>query len=382
MILEKCKTKNDIIFLYTGSPLPAMLDLIAHAKQTGLNPLLVLLDRGENELILDSSLINYDIIRIDVGYKKVELNRFLTLPKLLLNIRRIILSNLTPGGIILTCAYDMLLFAQLINLFHSFKIRHQVRDLNALQLNNGIVPEFFKQIERVLLLGVEKVIISSPKFATDYYENIYKGEIILLENVPQKSVWTDFKRQPRNNGELVIGYIGILRYKESLFNLIETVERLVKEGQNIKVVFAGGGKCSDLKEIQGRISNQCVFEFSGPYEYAKDIKQLYQDVDLIYAVYDENMRNCQIAMPNKFYESILSKIPLLVAANTFVGEQTLKYNIGEVVSLKEKDSLYNLLKSISQHDSWYKNALDTLQDLSAESLYNEFNKAMAKSVAH
>lgn len=379
-MIETVEAKHNFLFLCTGIPLPAMLDMISYAKKSGLKPLLVLLDRGEKDLIIDTSSIDYEVLRIAVGYKSLELKRFLSLFGLMLKIEKVILRNLKSGGIIVTASLDMLFFARLATVFRVYKIRHQVRDLHSLQLGEGVTSSVLKLFERILLLRVEKIIVSSPKFATDYYQNLYSGEVVLLENVPRKAVWNGFKRRSRGNNEFVIGYVGILRYKDSLYMLIDTVEKLVKEGLNIKVVFAGGGMGSDLADIQGRIKVRGVFEFSGPYEYSKDIKRLYQDLDLIYAVYDEYDRNCQIAMPNKFYEAIISRIPLLVAANTFVGEQTLKLNIGEVVSLSNRSDLYDLLRAVTQPDSWYENASDALRKICPDSLYIEYEKSLAKSV--
>ena len=357
-----------------------MLEMISFANISGLNPILVVLDRGEEQLIIDKSLLGYDIHRINVGYKEVDLRRLLSVPGIFRKLRKVITNKLEPNGTIVTSSFDMLFIARLLNIFHNYKIRHQVRDLHALQLGDGAFSWALRQLERSLLRRVEKIIVSSPKFSTEYYEKIYSGEIVLLENVPQKSVWSEFTRRRRANGEFVIGYIGILRYKESLYKLIETTERLAKEGMKIRVVFAGGGRAVDIADVQSKISASGVFEFRGAYEYSKDIKRLYQDLDLIYAVYDENNRNCQIAMPNKFYESILSKIPILVAANTYVGEQTLAHGIGEVVSLSDANNLYHLLRTAAEPNSWHARASNKLQRMSPDIFYARHEQAMAKSV--
>lgn len=370
----------DILFLYNGVASPAMLELIFFAKQSGLRPLLVVLDRGEDQMVFDSSLLGYDVVRLQVKYKKVELKRFFTIPILYRRVKRIVNRELGATGIIVTTSLDMLFIARLVAMFRHYELRHQVRDLHSLQLGTGLLSSAVRLFERMLLRRVARIIVSSPRFATDYYEHLFAGEIVLLENVPQEVVWTGFQRRPRGDGIFIVGFVGVLRYKESLYELIETVERLSEEGMKIKVVFAGGSMAQDLADIRNKILQPELFEFSGSYEYAKDIKHLYQDLDLIYAVYDENNLNCQIAMPNKFYESILSKIPLLVAANTFVGEQTTKHGIGEVVSLTQTDNLYELLRSAPKPGSWYGKASTKLQEMSPDDLFAQYEKALAKSV--
>jgi len=373
-------TKHQILFLYNGAPLPAMLEMISYAQKQGLLPLLVLLDRGDRRLVIDSSLTDYEIIRIHVDYSTVESKRILSMPSQFRKIRSIITTELKSGGTIITSSLDMLFIARLATAFGDYEIRHQVRDLHELQLERGLVSSVLRFFERMLLKRVTRVIVSSPKFASEYYDELYSGEIVVLENVPQRAVWQGFKRTSRTEDVFTIGYIGVLRYKKSLYRLIDTVEKLVDEGFSIKVKFAGGGTAKTVADLKARITNHEIFTFSGPYEYSKDIKSLYADVDLIYAVYDESNRNCQIAMPNKFYESVLSAIPLLVAANTFVGDQTKRYGIGELVSIRHETNLYELLRAVFEPNSWHAQASDRLRSMSYERFYENFDIALSRSV--
>ncbi len=372
--------RHDILFLYNGAATPAMLEMASFARDSGLRPVLILLDRGEQQLIMDSSLLGYDVIRIDVEYKRVDLMRWMSFPSLLFKVRKQIDRELASGGRIITSSFDMLVIAWFASIFRGFEIRHQVRDLHSLQLGESLSSRVLRFIERVVLRRVQKLIVSSPRYVTDYYSKIYSGESVLLENVPQQSVWEGFERKPRADGTFVIGYIGVLRYLDSLFALIDAVEKLADEGVKVKVVFAGGGIASDVHALKARARNKALFEFHGPYEYSKDIKKLYEDVDLIYAVYDERIRNCRIAMPNKFYESVLAGIPLLVASNTFVGEQTLKEGIGEVVALSEPVCLYDLLVSATRRTGWYSAALERLRQKSADGLFAQYRLAIQDSV--
>lgn len=378
--MSKTKNSHGIIFLYTGNPLPAMLDMVLHAQKAGLNPLLVLIDRAQNDLLIDQSLVEYEIVRIPVLYSSVEFRRFSALPGIVVRLNRIIRNELSKDGIVITSSFDMLLMARAVGLFVNLRIRHQVRDLHALQLGKSFLCKLLRWVERWLLVGVEKVIVSSPRFDRDYYAGIFSGEIILLENVPLKKVWDGFKKTPDDDDGFLIGYVGILRYKKSLYQLIDTVERLAARGFNIRVFFAGGGMGSDFEDINSRISKKELFEFSGPYEYSRDIKRLYSNLDLIYAVYDSSDANCQLAMPNKFYEAMLTGIPIMVAKDTFVGEETERLGIGATVDLQKEGDLDLKMEAVFKKNSWYAEAVDSLSLLDTLELYDEYENAMHKSV--
>ncbi|SJZ74236.1 glycosyltransferase [Sediminibacterium ginsengisoli] len=374
-MMKVFQEQNDIIFLISGRPLPAMLDMAFYSTNHNKKVLVILLERGEDDLRIDKSIINFELITITVPYKTVDLKRIISIPAIYKKIKHIIQSTLKPGGIIFTASYDLLLFAYFIAGTKRYKIRHQVRDLHALQLSDSAKARFFIALEKSLLKRVEKLVVSSPEFGDKYYKKIFSREIVLLENLPAKNVWDNFKKE--KSSFFSIGFIGILRYKPSLYQLVDAVEELNGKGIEMKVLFAGGGNSRDLKE---KIKVENLFEIQGPYEYAKDIKDLYRALDLIYAVYDNKDRNCQLAMPNKFYESIITGIPILVASGTFIGKMVEQLGIGATVSTGDKDALITLLSNTEQPGSWYQRALKNLTEIDITPYYEAYEKAMKRSV--
>lgn len=366
----------DILFLITGNPLPAMLEMAFYAQNSGLNVAMIILQRGEMDLLIDESLVNYEITTINVAYKSTGFKRFSSIPFVYRRLKKVINNKLKPDGVLITASYDLLLFSHFISYGNQYRIRHQVRDLHSLQLSNTLISKFFVFIESILLRKVESIIISSPEFNNKYYKKIYKGEVIVLENTPLKTTWKGFKKKKKGD-VFNIGFIGIIRYKESLYQLVEAVESLYAKGMNINVLFAGGGGVEDLKT---HINNFSLFEFKGAYEYSKDIKRLYSKLDLIYAVYDNQDKNCQLAMPNKFYESIISKIPIMVASGTFVASEVERLGIGKSVKTGDAINLELLLSQINNSNSWYDQALKALKTIDPEKYYSNYYEAIKRSV--
>jgi glycosyltransferase involved in cell wall biosynthesis len=204
----------------------------------------------------------------------------------------------------------------------------------------------------------------------------------ILENIPRKTVWESFSKKEFGTQPFIIGFIGVIRYKKSLFRLIRAVEKLSEDGFKVRVKFAGGAMGDDLDELKSFIKNRALFSFSGPYEYSRDIKKLYSDVDLIYAVYDEHDLNCQVALPNKIYESMITKIPVLVAQKTYVAARVNRLKIGAAIAIDEPADLYQKLLAIFQTDpNWYFESLQLLQNNFTDELYNAYDKAIDRSVA-
>lgn len=373
---NRAEYRWDIVFVVTGKPLPAQLHKAAYAQRAGLRVLMVILERGVDDVKIDKALISFDVRTINVSYKGVELRRIWSSVAVYWQLRKIVGGGLKPGGVLMTSSYDLLLMARVLNIGRRFKIRHEVADLHALQLSGSLLSRMLVSLERILLRGVDRLIVASPEFVTKYYGKLYAGRVVLLENVPDPETWTGFVRAPPD-GRFRIGFIGIIRYPESVRQLILAVRQLAAEGLPVTAEFAGGdagGLLSDLTEGESN------FERRGPYEYTKDIKTLYSNIDLIYAVYDSQDRNCQIAMPNKFYEAIIAKIPILVARNTFLAQEVQRLGIGAAVMSGDVDGLAALLRQATMPGSWYAQALERVKAVDATPYFAGHNRALATSV--
>ena len=73
-----------------------------------------------------------------------------------------------------------------------------------------------------------------------------------------------------------------------------------------------------------------------------EITSIYADVDLIWSVYDTSLQNVRIAMPNKFYEVILSRIPIVVAENA-LANRVYKAGIGICVPCDNAETIAKIL---------------------------------------
>ncbi len=367
----------DIAFLVSGRPVPAVLDMAFHAQKAGLRAVMIILDRGVSDLMVDPAFITFEIHTINVSYQKVSASRLFSFPSTYRAIRRILRPRLKPDGIICTAGYDLLLLARLFCVGRLYRLRHQVRDLHRLQLSGGVAGWLFVNLERIMLRRVEQLIVSSPKFHEEYYRKIYSGKVVLLENTPARRTWMGFSRAARKDAVFNIGFIGIIRYEKSLRQLATAAKVGVEEGRAFRVIFAGGTANSALLK---EIADSPIFEVLGAYEYTRDIQRLYANVDLIYAIYDSYDRNCQLAMPNKFYEAIIAKIPIVVAKNTFVEAEVLRLGIGASVVSGDSDGLLQLLREVDRADGWYAKACARLRELDAEAYFVAYDAALSESV--
>ena len=125
-----------------------------------------------------------------------------------------------------------------------------------------------------------------------------------------------------------IGFVGIMRYADPIFKLIDAVSDIHLSGEPIKCNIAGGHMGDLLAEVKSRIRHPSVFHFEGVFDYEVDIKRIYSELSVIYAVYDKDDPNCNLAMPTKYYESILARKPIMVAKGTHIASVVERAGIG------------------------------------------------------
>ena len=367
-----------IVLLYSGSPLPAMLELGFVSASRGDDVRMILVDRHVNDLSLDKALVNYPVTTISSPYNGLDARRLLSFPLTVWRIGVYLFRFARPGCVLITSTLDMLIIAKIFGWFRITRIRHQVRDLHALQLGDGVLSQLLRAIERWLLKNCELLMYSAPAFYEKHYRALYSGPAVLLENLPRPAVWRSFKRQPRSRRGLKIGYVGIIRYLNPLLNLVDAIEVLARRGVDCSLLIAGGG---DSLSLQQRVTMPERFIFKGKFEYTSAVAGLHSDVDLIFAVYDRFDPNCQLAMPTKYYESLVTRIPILVSEGTYIGDLVERTGVGRAVDGESVASLVGALEEVAQPDSWYANAQAKLAAMDISAMYALYDLALARAVA-
>lgn len=298
-----------------------------------------------------------DAISDDTGYgnKIRKLTNLLSFAK---NVKRHI-QKFQPE-IIHAIDFEMLAIANTIP-SKRHKIIYEVYDIKF--FSNQTINLFRTTIERILLKKNKYGMILASPFFKEYYKKLLKGNLpntIILNNKPSKRVEINSKEncivgkvQKGLKYEIIIGFIGTVRYKDILLNLIESACQF----KNIKILIAGGGP--DYKIIEQYIAENNLSVkviLTGPYD-SNQIKEIYDICDYIWAAYPSKDENVKYAISNKFFESRVYGKKSIVSQNTLLGDTVEKYNIGYTVNPYEIDSIINVMSQLTLNDE--NNGFDT-----------------------
>lgn len=294
--------------------------------------------------VLDNNKIEYDICCWDrknevnssynnyFVFKNVENKSYFKLFNFL-NFRRFILRILKKNKYDCVIVFTIQLSVFLSNfLLRNFKKKYilDIRDYSPV-----LKVSFFKSIFEKLLKHSAFNCISSPGFKSW----LPVGEYVISHNI----AGFNFSNQTKNklffkNPVINILTIGILRDMDANSKLIKNLVNKSK----YRMQFSGDGPATKLIEEfvkTNKISNVIT---TGRYNKSDEI-DIVNSADLINILLPWNL-NSRTCMANRFYLSVMCRVPMIVDANTTQSEFVEKYFLGVVVSPKE-----NIEKKISEY---------------------------------
>ena len=188
---------------------------------------------------------------------------------------------------------------------------------------------FYKKIVDKLVDNSFFAAISSKGFLRFLNDN---ERIITCHNISNveeiKETCADF----RNKKQITIGFLGNIRYFEENCKLIDALANNPK----YKLVYIG--KPNVDCDLEGYCKNKSIKNvvFKGEFKN-EDKPKLYKEIDLINAVYGNNSLEVTTLLPNRLYEGLLLKKPVIATNDTFLGDVVKVNKVGLCLNLDDRN---------------------------------------------
>ena len=252
---------------------------------------------------------------------------------------------------------DTLALFKLCTMFQSYdtKIAIEISDLRSHTYTDSFKSKVMRTIEKFMFKFVDKLIVTSPKFYDMYYNTLFKGEPFVLENKPLSNM-IPAKLEKKNSDKVIIGIVGLLLQGKPYKTLFETI----KDNDKYEVHIYGKGIFEELvNEYANKYEN---IKFFGEYNFFQDSAKIYSTLDILYMPYDttDGSLNNKVALPNKFYEAMYFKVPIITSKGTYLGELVEKYSIGQSLACCKEKELRDGLKEIIENKVQYVSNLNHL----------------------
>lgn len=250
---------------------------------------------------------------------------------------------------ILHVIYPNMLIAAFIATFgRRIEIVYDVWDANHSQQMSWLQSLFF----RTLLSKTRLVFTTSQGFVDDFVleNDILKenARVSYVSNAPYRLPTTPRKTassaQRFVDGPLVIGCVGNLRVPKQLQMLFDAVETVRATGRDVRIRLSGAGSRKQM--VRHAADSKQFVEYTGPYDYRRDASRLYQQLDLVYAVYPLEVYNYKVHVARRLHDAVLSATPIVVSRGTHMSSIVMEEQVGWQIGDRSMEELISLLQEV------------------------------------
>lgn len=229
------------------------------------------------------------------------------------------------------------------------KLAVEISDLREFVFKNSFMSKRIRAVERyVYARYVDKLIVTSKKYYSYHFEKFFKKEVFVLENkmLSYEQV-NDVSIQKHKNEKTIIGIVGLLLRKEEYIQLFETY----KNHPEIEIHIHGIGHYQHIVEAYAEAHENIIY--FGPYNVFTDAQRIYNSLDVIYLVYDSKQisLNNRLALPNKLYECMYYKVPIICSKGTYLEEIVVGLGIGTSIHYKQANAIKDTVAHIIKHSA-------------------------------
>jgi len=330
--------KKKILFLFGNRPTSLIVNMAALLNQAGYNCLVAYHARSgsrvEIPLPSGADFSKYDFISTNVG-KHWLVRSFGRIRALCWFTVRV-----WKESPIVVHAWH---FDTLIAAYFSLLVRPRTKLIFHMQDTypwmRGLIG---RVVQKVVYKRVDQFFVTARPFENEFLRKFHliqkQKPVVFMPNVPLRSMFSEHRERMNPEG-LTIGYFGFIRGRSAISSLINAVESVSEQGYECRVVFAGIGV--ETEYVRELAEHNSQVDFLGPYKY-QDIEDLYSQVDILYAVYDDGYDK-KIHLAYRLCEAINCGLPIIVTKDTHMAELTEHYKVGASVTCGDSENLVSIL---------------------------------------
>jgi glycosyltransferase involved in cell wall biosynthesis len=181
----------------------------------------------------------------------------------------------------------------------------------------------------------------------NYYNKKYSTNFKVVHNIPIYEKSKTNTLEQKNNAQKTIIYQGAVNVGRGLELLIDTMSYL----KNYQLIIVGDGDIlSDLKELVSKKQLDNNVQFLGK-KTPLELKNITPLANLGVSVEEDLGLNYHFALPNKIFDYIHAKIPVLVSDLPEMAAIVKQFQIGEIIKDRTPKKLALQIEKILENDT-------------------------------
>lgn len=232
----------------------------------------------------------------------------------------------------------------LISLLMPVKYFYEEPDLVHTYIKLKPIKFILDKLDKKIIKNSFETIFTSEGFQRYHFGIRQIKNISIIPNRLNKSIDTKiaFHKKATDINNIKIGFVGSIRF-ESVINFAKV---MISSFPTHEIHFFGTIDRTVKKQVEQLRMYPNVY-YHGPFTNPNDLPMIYKKIDLLLSTYDAKFQNVQYAEPNKLYESIFFRTPIIVSSGTFLSEKVSELGIGYSVDPLMENEIIKLINDIS-----------------------------------
>lgn len=229
---------------------------------------------------------------------------------------------------------------------------YEESDLVHTYMNNNAVIWVMERIDKFIISRSSLTVLTSEGFAEYHFQNKRPSNLVIKPNKlnPQIVGVPDVPNVAVDTNHLNFALVGMIRY-EAVRRMADVISR---EFPNHQFHFFGVLNVATKKEEESFmvLDERENVHFHGRFKNPDELPLVYSQIDVVISTYDVENVNVQYAEPNKLYESIYYRTPIIVSKGTFLAKQVERFHSGYAVDVSDEQNIISLVHQIENdiHD--------------------------------
>ena len=263
------------------------------------------------------------------------------LPLLLHDIKGVVKDNKGQDVIYYLFGLDLAMIFRLVN--RKSKYIYEESDLVHTYVGNSFLMKLLEEIDKWIIQHSTKTVFTSEGFEKYHFGKVKLGNTVIIANKLNQSILKMETKEKTISEKIRVGFVGKPRFK----SVVAFAKVLCERYKNFEFHIYGGPILEENEGFEdlGRYDN---YFYHGPFKNPDDLPEIYHSIDLVLSTYDIEYENVRYAEPNKLYEAIYFRTPIIVSENTFLGDKVKSLEVGYCVNPLIEDDVAELLESINQ----------------------------------
>lgn len=245
---------------------------------------------------------------------------------------------------------DIAMFGVLYNRKRRFI--YEESDLVHTYMGNKMAIWAMERIDKFIIARSSLTVLTSEGFAEYHYNSKRPSNLVIKPNKlnPQVVNVPDVPDVIIDTNHLNFALVGMIRF-EAVRRMADVISRNFPKHQ---FHFFGVLNVATKKEEEGFmvLDERENVHFHGRFKNPDELPLVYSQIDVVVSTYDVENVNVQYAEPNKLYESIYYRTPIIVSKGTFLAKQVERFHSGYAVDVSDDQNIISLVHQIENdiHD--------------------------------